>query len=80
MEHKYVKINDGFFDKCIGEYGDGLAFYISDKELFVTGNLTEKRFKVLSDSYEREQEELETLITQEQAKLDTFNADTDRAG
>ena len=34
LEHKYVKISDGFFDKCIGEYGDGLAFYISDKELY----------------------------------------------
>ena len=34
LEHKYVKINDGFFDKYIGEYGDGLAFYISDKELY----------------------------------------------
>ena len=49
-------------------------------ETFATGGLTEKRFKVLSDSYEREQEELEAAIAQEQAELDSFNADTDRAG
>ena len=48
-------------------------------ETFATGNLTEKRFKVLSDSYEREQEDLETAIAQEQAELDAFNADTDKA-
>ena len=41
--------------------------------------MTEKRFKVLSDSYEQEQEELEAAIAQEQAELDAFNADTDKA-
>ena len=49
-------------------------------ESFATGSLSEKRFKVLSDGYEREQEDLETAIAQEQAELDAFNADTDRAG
>ena len=48
-------------------------------ETFATGNLTEKRFKVLSDSYEQEQEDLEAAISQEEAKLDAFNADTDKA-
>ena len=48
-------------------------------ETFATGNLTEKRFKMLSDSYEQEQEDLEAAIAQEQAELDTFNADTDKA-
>ena len=43
------------------------------------GNLTEKRFNLLSDGYEREQEELEIVIEREQAELDAFNADTDRA-
>ena len=48
-------------------------------ETFATGNLTEKRFKVLSDSYEKEQEELETAIAQEQEEMDAFNTDTDKA-
>ena len=48
-------------------------------ETFATGNLTEKRFKMLSDGYEQEQEELEAAIAQEQAELDAFNADTDKA-
>lgn len=48
-------------------------------ETFATGNLTEKRFKVLSDSYEKEQEDLEAAIAQEEAELDAFNADTDKA-
>ena len=48
-------------------------------ESFATGSLTEKRFKLLSDGYEREQEELDAAIVQEQAELDAFNADTDRA-
>ena len=42
-------------------------------------SLTEKRFKLLSDGYEREQEELDAAIVREQAELDAFNADTDRA-
>lgn len=46
---------------------------------FATGNLTEKRFKMLSDGYEQEQEELEAAIAQEQSELDAFNADTDKA-
>ena len=49
-------------------------------ESFATGSLTEKRFKLLSDGYEREQEELDAAIKHEQAELDAFNADTDRAG
>ena len=49
-------------------------------ESFATGSLTEKRFKLLSDGYEREQEELDAAIEREQAELDAFNADTDRAG
>lgn len=48
-------------------------------EAYATGNLTEKRFKMLSDGYEREQEELDTAILREQAKLDAFDADTERA-
>lgn len=34
LEHKYVKVNDTFFDRCIEKYGDGLALYVSDKELY----------------------------------------------
>lgn len=34
LEHKYVKINDAFFDKLTEEYGDGLALYISEKEMY----------------------------------------------
>ena len=49
-------------------------------EAFAGGNLTEKRFKLLSEGYEREQEELDTAIEREQAELDAFKADTDRAG
>ena len=48
-------------------------------ESYAVGDLTEKRFKLLSDGYEREQEELDTAIELEQAELDAFNADTDRA-
>ena len=48
-------------------------------ESFATGSLTEKRFKLLSDGYEQEQEELDAAIVREQAELDAFNADTDRA-
>ena len=48
-------------------------------ESFATGSLTEKRFKLLSEGYEREQEELDAAIVREQAELDAFNADTDRA-
>ena len=48
-------------------------------ESFATGSLTEKRFKLLSEGYEREQEELDAAIEREQAELDAFNADTERA-
>lgn len=34
LEHKYVKITDIFFENEIEEFGDGLAFYVSDKELY----------------------------------------------
>lgn len=34
LEHKYVKINDAFFDKLTEEYGDGLALYVSEKEMY----------------------------------------------
>ena len=40
------------------------------------GRLTEKRFKLLSEGYEREQEELDAAIVREQAELDAFNAAT----
>lgn len=48
-------------------------------ESYATGALTEKRFKLLLDRYEQEQEDLEEAIAREQAELDAFNADTDRA-
>ena len=34
LEHKYVKINDAFFENITNEYGDGLALYVSDEELY----------------------------------------------
>ena len=34
LEHKYVKINDSFFEGRTQKYGDGLALYVSDKELY----------------------------------------------
>ena len=43
------------------------------------GNLTEKRFKLLSSEYEREQEELDAAIEKGQMELDVFNEDTNRA-
>ena len=49
-------------------------------EAYAGGTLTEKRFKLLSEGYEQEQEELDVAIEQEQAELDAFKADTDRAG
>jgi len=48
-------------------------------ESYATGNLTEKRFKLLSSEYEREQEELDAAIEQGQSELDVFNEDTNRA-
>lgn len=48
-------------------------------ESYATGNLTEKRFKLLSSEYEREQEELDAAIEKGQKELDVFNEDTNRA-
>ena len=48
-------------------------------ESYATGNLTEKRFKLLSSEYEREQEELDAAIEKGQMELDVFNEDTNRA-
>jgi len=48
-------------------------------ESYATGKLAEKRFELLCADYEREQEELNTVIEREQAELDAFNTDTDRA-
>ena len=46
-------------------------------ESFAKGQITDKRFETLCATYEKEQSELEAVITEEQAALDTFNADTD---
>ena len=43
------------------------------------GRLSDKRFEILSAEYEQEQEELEKSITEMQAALDNFNADSMRA-
>ncbi len=45
----------------------------------VSGKLSDKRFELLSSEYESEQNQLEQSISQLQAELDSFNADTDRA-
>lgn len=45
----------------------------------VSGKLTDKRFELLSAEYEAEQEELEKSITETQAALDSFTADSMRA-
>lgn len=45
----------------------------------VNGKLTDKRFELLSREYEAEQEELEKSITETQAALDSFTADSMRA-
>ncbi len=34
LEHKYVKINDYIFNDRVEEYGDGLALYVSEKEMY----------------------------------------------
>ena len=44
-------------------------------ESYAKGDLTEKRFKLLSGSYEQEQEELESVIVQEERQLETYEAD-----
>ena len=48
-------------------------------ESYANGKISEKRFEVLSAGYEQEQEELEATVQREQAELDSFHADTDRA-
>jgi len=48
-------------------------------ESYAKGDLTEKRFKLLSGEYEREQEELDAAIEKGQSELDVFNEDTNRA-
>ena len=48
-------------------------------ESFAAGVLTEKRFQRLCDHYEQEQEALEVLLDDLQAKLNSFDTDTLRA-
>jgi len=47
LEHKYVKISDDFFKERTEEYGDGLALYVSDKELY---NVTFMLLKILREA------------------------------
>jgi hypothetical protein len=44
----------------------------------VNGKLSDTRFEQMSADYESEQAELESLNTEMQAELDSFNADTDK--
>ena len=54
--------------------------FASSSHLFISvGKLEEKRFKLLCAEYEKEQAELEQLLVSEQAQLDQFHEDTDRA-
>ena len=48
-------------------------------ETYAMGKLEEKRFELLSAGYEKEQDELEQALAADQARLDQFNEDTDRA-
>ena len=48
-------------------------------ETYALGRMDEKRFGLLSAGYEKEQDELEQALAADQASLDQFNADTDRA-
>ena len=48
-------------------------------ETYAMGKLEEKRFEMLSTEYEKEQDELEQTLASDQASLDQFNEDTDRA-
>ena len=48
-------------------------------ETYALGRMDEKRFELLSAGYEKEQDELEQAIAADQANLDQFNEDTDRA-
>ena len=45
----------------------------------VSGKLTDKRFELLSQEYEQEQDELEQSISRLQTELDSFHADSARA-
>ena len=47
-------------------------------ESYAVGKISEKRFDMLSEEYEAEQAELETVIHDMQMQLDSFNEDTDR--
>lgn len=47
-------------------------------ESFLLGKIPEKRFEMLSTSYEAEQAELDEIITQDQASLDVFMSDSAR--
>lgn len=47
LEHKYVKINDAFFEDRIEKYGDGLALYVSDEELY---DVTLRLLKILREA------------------------------
>jgi len=46
----------------------------------VSGKLTDKRFELLSAEYEQEQTDLEISIIQLQSEIDSFNADSEKAG
>ena len=48
-------------------------------EAYAGEKISEKRFELLSGEYEQEQEALEAAIVQDQAQLDAFDADTNRA-
>ena len=48
-------------------------------ETYALGKLEEKRFEMLSAGYEKEQDELEQALASDQASLDLFNEDTERA-
>ena len=48
-------------------------------ETYALGRMDEKRFELLSTGYEKEQDELEQALAADQANLDQFNEDTDRA-
>lgn len=47
LEHKYVKINDAFFEGKTEERGDGIALYISDEELY---DATLKLLKIIREA------------------------------
>ena len=48
-------------------------------ESFAKGQITEKRFETLCADYEKEQAELDAMIAVDEAALETFSNDTDRA-